>query len=1033
MAERRTSENALRQSEESYRLIVETATEGVWGLDSEHGTIYVNRTMSGMLGYTPEEMLGRNFIEFLFVEDIESQALQFRQRTSGAKSQYERRLKTKDGAVIWVLISASPILGTGGRFKGSFAMIADITARKQAEEALRDGEERYRALFEKAADIMFIVDDETMRFVEVNETASQRLGYSKAELSTMTPLDLDTSEDRQLVHHRMEQLRTDGVLLFEVTYIAKNGTRIPVEVSARKLIFKGRAAHISTVRDITERKLAAETLTVSESRFREVVEGTDNLVTQVNAVGRFLYVNPVAHKIFGIEPEDCIGRLAFDFVHPDDREATRRAFQGWVATRQSHAAFENRQVSLAGDIRQLVWAINLHYAEDWSVSVINGIGQDVTEVRRAEAALHESHARNKLIVETASEGIMTIDGRRRITYSNVVMAEMLGYSEDELLQLGFSDLIFEEDIPFHEAEVERRRSGLSSRFERRFRRKDGTALWTIFSGTPIMDKTGTYIGSFGMFSDITIRMQAEAQLANAKAMLDAVFEQNPVPMALVTMPEGVLSIANKACKEFLAIEDEPEYVGLPLVDIPQTWQEYDPDGRAVPITELPLAKAMEGETTRNALYRIVCKTGETRWELVSGAPIYGIDGEKIAAFIAFLDITERVLAEQTLSEAKGQADTANRAKSEFLANMSHEIRTPLNGVLGMLQLIRTSKPSSEIESYAEMAIRAGHRLTSLLGDILDLSRIEAGRMPIGSKPFELASIFVALVETFSPMHYSKRVRFVIHAAPDVPTGLVGDEIRVRQVLFNLIGNAMKFTERGEVRLEVSTLLPHPTGRARLLFIVSDTGLGIPDEKVDQICAPFTQVSTDLTRSHQGAGLGLAIAQHLISAMGGTLAFDSTVGVGTSAYLVLPFNIPAEHVGIVEQQSEQDDTSPVTLRLLLVEDEEISRLSAGLILEKMGHQVITANNGAEALEALRDSTYDCVLMDVQMDVMDGLEATKEIRNGSAGVLDAQVPIIAMTAYAMAGDRERFLEAGMNDYIPKPIQIEKLNKALRRVAK
>jgi len=404
----------------------------------------------------------------------------------------------------------------------------------------------------------------------------------------------------------------------------------------------------------------------------------------------------------------------------------------------------------------------------------------------------------------------------------------------------------------------------------------------------------------------------------------------------------------------------------------------------------------------------------------------------LAMFIAWLfsrTFVERHV--ETLRNAKISAETANRAKSEFLANMSHEIRTPLNGVLGMLQLIKASGVTGELEIYAEMGIRAGQRLTGLLGDILDLSRIEAGRMPIGSQSFALSDLKNALSETFSPMHYSKRLTFTISAAPDVPTHVVGDEVRVRQILFNLIGNAMKFTEHGEVQLEIYPLLPHPSGMARLLFIVSDTGPGIPDEKIGQICAPFVQVSKDFTRTHQGAGLGLTIAQHLIDAMGGTLTFESTLGQGTTAYLTLQFTIP-EHfeVPLVPQSAKGNETS-ASMRLLLVEDEEISRLSARLILEKMGHQVITANHGEEALEALRGSSYDCVLMDVQMDVMDGVEATKRIRSGISGALDAQVPIIAITAYAMTGDREKFLEAGMDDYVAKPVQMEELKNALGRI--
>jgi len=390
------------------------------------------------------------------------------------------------------------------------------------------------------------------------------------------------------------------------------------------------------------------------------------------------------------------------------------------------------------------------------------------------------------------------------------------------------------------------------------------------------------------------------------------------------------------------------------------------------------------------------------------------------------DISDRKHAEAVLLEAKQAAESASRIKSEFLANMSHEIRTPINGIMGMLQLMGTTELTEEQQEFVRDASRASDRLTRLLSDILDLTRVESGRMEIAAEPFNPADIMQGMLHLFAPVAREQGLELRVQVSPDIPASLNGDAVRTQQILGNLVGNALKFTETGRVDVDVRPLPIHAEGECRLLFTVSDTGPGISDDQLGRVFTPFTQVDGSYRRRFQGAGLGLAICAYLLELMDGTMAVDSEVGVGSRFHFSLPFKLAEPQAAVAKVFAE-----PVfgrSVKVLLAEDDRTSRLFARRSLEKDGHAVTAVENGSEALAALQAEPFDILLVDIQMPVLDGLETVKAVRRGEAGEENRDIPVVALTAHAMTGDRDRFLEAGMNGYVPKPLDPDALRAAV-----
>ncbi len=472
-----------------------------------------------------------------------------------------------------------------------------------------------------------------------------------------------------------------------------------------------------------------------------------------------------------------------------------------------------------------------------------------------------------------------------------------------------------------------------------------------------------------------------------------------------------------------------------------------PDDRHAAIAELE--KRVAGLPTLAFECRFRCKDGSYKWCLTSAHS----EGAQGLVYVVGKDITLRRKVEADLKAAKEAAEAANRAKSEFLANMSHELRTPMNGIIGLTEVTLETELTDEQREYLEGVKTSADALLGILNDILDFSKIEARKLNFDAVEFDARKTIESAVHALAVRAHQKNLELTSYIEPDVPAALIGDAGRLRQILINLIGNGVKFTEHGSVTLGVERL-SEERGQAELHFSVADTGIGIPASKQRAIFQSFNQVDSSLTRRFGGTGLGLSIASQLVHMMGGRIWVESEEGHGSIFHFTVRLQIaepPAElrkdvspHVDVESSEPPRPgavSTGKRHLRLLVAEDNPVNRMLVSRLIEKQGHTCRIAENGQQALKLLESDQFDCILMDVQMPVMNGIEATAAIRAAESGRATeksrakdkgraAHIPIVAMTADAMVGDRERCLAAGMDGYVAKPVKIKDLFSAVER---
>ena len=989
VSEYEESERMILESEGALRQIFDANTDGITLIDLATRRIQdINENFLRISGFRRDEIVGKTTDELnVWADPAIGKEFVRRIQTGGNVNNMEVRFRAKGGRILPCLLSAVTIVIRGRPCVMTLAR--DITELRDSRERLRESEEKFRLIFDASRDSIMLNRASDLRIFEFNEYFVRLSGFSREDAIGRTPRELGLwaipEQHATFLHTLAERGYIDA---YAMSMRTRSGKVVPVLISAVAVKLAGENCYLEMARDISGLREAEQKIRDSEATQRRIFNASLDWMSIIDmGTGDYLDVNESFARATGYAREDLIGSNFFKLGLWPDPEEWKQFNETLIMTgevRNQRGTFRMKGAL----VPCLVSAVK---CELWGKQCCISTARDVSDLYQAQERLRRSEEIFRKIFDTALDSMSITDAvTGEVIDVNARFLRATGFSREEVIGKTSASL----DVWVDPGQLEIFRSTLGERGEVRnmladFHIKDGSVLNCLISG--VLAEVEGRMCCLGVTRDISELKASEQKLRKSETMLRAIFENSLDCISLLDSTSQTLVEVNAELARVIGYSRE-EMIGKRFDQLVPT---LDPVRGEQLMTSL-----MQGRELRNFEITFATRAGHSFPALLSAAPVV-IEGRPYTLSVT-RDITDLVAAREA-------ALAASRAKSEFLSTMSHEIRTPMNAILGMADLIGESALNSEQRRYLDTILSNGNGLLELINSILDLAKVESGRLSLENVEFDLIELTEHAADTIAVRAHEKGVELAVRFAPGLAPILTGDPYRLRQVLNNLIGNAIKFTRQGEVVVTVERNSASDIP-GNFLFTVRDTGIGIAPDKVGSVFSIFTQADASTTRKFGGSGLGLAIVQRLVGLMGGRVWVESELGRGSAFFFTA--DLKAAPTEAAPATARAADPGMRDLRVLIAAENMASRGIVADLLRDKGCVVTEASSETAALAALADATregthFGLMLVDCEMPSGDGFQALRRIR-----AADPQAPVILLVnSHGLAGKLRQMREQGV----------------------